>query len=183
MLKNTTTAWGVVTRLLHWVVGLGIIGMLVYGYWLNHFAPRPDRIFHRSIHADIGYVIALLTALRLIWRAINPSPALPAGTPWLERAMAHASHASLYILTFVVTGFGWALAGANSPSYASWFGLFNVPQFTSENRANAHFYENWHIIMAYALAALIAAHILLALYHHLFKRDRVLLRMIDGKQD
>lgn len=115
MLKNTATTWGAVTRLLHWVVGLGILAMLAYGYWMNHFAARPDRYFHRSIHADIGYVILLLTALRLIWRVINPSPAFPQGPSWLEKALAHANHVALYTLTFLVTGLGWHCPAHQAP--------------------------------------------------------------------
>ena len=95
--------------------------------------------------------------------------------------MAHVSHAALYLLTFVVIGFGWALSGAETPGYASWFGLFKVPQFTSPDRASAHFYEDWHIYMAYVLLGLIVVHVLAALYHHFVKRDRVLLRMVDGR--
>ena len=52
-----------------------------------------------------------------------------------------------------------------------WFGLFRVPQFTSTDKANADFYENWHIYMAYVLIALVVIHILAALYHH-FVRAR-----------
>jgi cytochrome b561 len=181
MLRNTAITWGMVTRLLHWVVGLAILGMLAYGFWMNHYAAKSDRYFHRSIHADIGYVILLLTALRLIWRAINPSPAFPLGTSWLEKALAHANHVTLYLLTFLVTGLGWALSGASSPDYSSWFGLFHVPQFTSPDRAKAHDYEVWHIYMAYVLLALIVVHLLTALYHHAFRRDRLVMRMIDGK--
>ncbi len=62
MIRNTTTAWGLVSRAFHWILGLAIIGMIAYGYWLNHWAARPDRFFHRSIHADIGYLILLLMA-------------------------------------------------------------------------------------------------------------------------
>ena len=52
--------------------------MIAYGWWMNHFPARADRFFYRSIHADIGYVVLLLMVLRLIWRGLNPTPALPA---------------------------------------------------------------------------------------------------------
>jgi cytochrome b561 len=181
MLKNTTTAWGGVSRAFHWGLGLTIIGMLAYGWWMNHLAARPDRFFHRSIHADIGYVVLLLMALRLIWRAINPRPKLPAGTPRWERVLAHINQGALYIVTIVVALLGWAHSGAHKPDYADWFGLFRVPQFTSENRDNARLFENWHIYLAYVLIAMIVLHIAAALNHHFLKRDRVMLRMVDGK--
>lgn len=181
MLRNTKTSWGSMSRALHWVLGVTIISMLIYGYWLNHFAARPDRFFHRSIHADIGYMIILFLALRLIWRAINPSPSLPAETPRWERIVASINHALLYVVTFVVAMLGWAHSGARAQNYSSFFGWFNVPQFTSPDRAAAKAYEDNHILGAYILAGLVALHIVAALYHHFYKRDRVLMRMVDGK--
>jgi cytochrome b561 len=181
MLRNTADKWGVLARAFHWVLALAIIGMIAYGYWFNHWAPRPVRYFHRSIHADIGYVIILLTALRLIWRAINPTPALPPGTPRWERAIAYVNHGALYLFTLVVALLGWAHSGASKPNYADWFGLFSVPQFTSENRELSHFYEDRHIWAAYVLLALIVLHVLAAAYHHFIRRDRVAARMMDGQ--
>jgi cytochrome b561 len=181
MISNTTTGWGSVSRALHWVLGLAIIFMLAYGWWMNHIVARPDRFFHRSIHADIGYVILLLMAARLIWRALNPVPAPPTDAPRWQRIAARTNHWALYLVTMVVAVLGWAHSGAHKPDYASWFGLFRVPQFTSTNKANADFYEDWHIYGAYLLIALVVIHILAALYHHFVKRDRVAARMIDGQ--
>jgi cytochrome b561 len=181
MLRNTTTNWGSLSRGFHWILGVAIIFMLAYGWWFNHIAGRPVRFFHRSIHADIGYVILLAMAARLIWRAINPVPAPAPGAPRWERAVAWANHWALYLITMLVAVLGWAHSGAHKPDYADWFGLFRVPQFTSENRADAGFYEDWHIYMAYVLIGLVALHILAALYHHFLKGDGVARRMIGGE--
>jgi cytochrome b561 len=181
MLGNTTIGWGSVSRALHWVLGLVIVGMLAYGWWMNHLAARPDRFFHRSIHADIGYVILLLMVIRLIWRSINPVPAPPPDTPRWRRLAARANHWALYLITIVVAMLGWAHSGAHKPDYADWFGLFRVPQFTSTDKASADFYENLHIYMAYVLIALIAIHILAALYHHFIRHDSVVSRMTIGR--
>ena len=48
MLRNTTTSWGSLSRLFHWVLGFAIIGMIAYGWWMNHFPARADRFFYRS---------------------------------------------------------------------------------------------------------------------------------------
>lgn len=181
MLKDSKQAWSTVSRAFHWCLGILIIGMIAYGWWMNHIPARPDRFFYRSIHADIGYIVLLLTALRLIWKLLNPSPVLPAGTPLWQSTLARANQWSLYAMTFLVAGLGWAHSGAHKPDYSDFFGLFRVPQFTVENRQNARDYEDWHIYMAYALLALIVLHILGALYHRFIKRDGVLERMIDGK--
>lgn len=175
--------WDRVSRAFHWGLGLAIIGMLAYGWWMNHIPARPDRYFHRSIHADIGYVTLLLMALRLIWRAMQPRPCLPPGTPRWERVLVYANQGAMYVMTIVVALLGWAHSGAHKPDYADWFGLFRVPQLTSESRANARLFETWHIYLAYVLLAMIVLHVLAALYHHFVRRDRVLMRMVDGRPD
>ena len=71
MIRNTSSSWGALARLFHWVLGITIIGMIAYGWWMNHFPARPDRFFYRSIHADIGYAVLLLMVLRLVWRGLR----------------------------------------------------------------------------------------------------------------
>src|SRR5271155_5290878 len=102
MIRNTTLSWGSAARAFHWILGLTIIGMLAYGWWMNHIPARADRFFYRSIHADIGYLVLLLMVVRLIWRGINPTPALPADTPRWQRLAGHISHGALYAVTIVV---------------------------------------------------------------------------------
>jgi cytochrome b561 len=181
MVRNTRTYWGSLSRAFHWTLALLIVGMLSYGWWMNHMAARPDRFFHRSIHADIGYVVLLLMVLRLIWRWMNPVPALPADAPRWERLSARVSHFALYAVTMVVALLGWAHSGAHKPDYSDWFGLFRVPQFTSPDKANADLYEDWHIWSAYLLIALVTIHILAALFHMLVRDDNVVARMTVGE--
>jgi cytochrome b561 len=181
MIRNTRTNWGSISRLFHWGLGFVIIGMLAYGWWMNHMAARPERFFHRSIHADIGYVVLLLMVIRLIWRSFNPVPALPAELPVWQRWSARAINGALYAVTIVVALAGWAHSGAHKPDYADWFGLFRVPQFTSTDKATANFYENLHIYLAYLLIALIVVHILAALYHLLVRGDNIASRMLGGE--
>jgi cytochrome b561 len=181
MIRNTCTAWGSISRLLHWGLGFLIIGMLAYGWWMNHMAARPDRFFHRSIHADIGYVVLLLMVIRLIWRGLNPLPAPPSDAPRWQRIAARVNHGALYAITILVAMLGWAHSGAHKPDYADWFGLFRVPQFTSTDKASANTYENLHIYLAYLLIALVVIHIAAALYHLLVKKDDVASRMLAGE--
>ena len=182
MIRNTSSSWGGLARLFHWVLGLTIIGMIGYGWWMNHFPARADRFFYRSIHADIGYVVLLAMVLRLIWRGLNPTPALPADTPRWRRMSAHISHWTLYAVTILVAMLGWAHSGAREKNYSDWFGLFHVPQITSPDKAAATAYEDRHIFFAYVLLALIVIHLAASVWHHFVKRDRVAARMIGASR-
>jgi cytochrome b561 len=181
MIRNTASSWGSVSRWFHWILGLAIVGMIAYGWWMNHFPARADRFFYRSIHADVGYVVLLLTVLRLVWRGVNPTPELPADTPRWERIVARISHGLLYLVTILVAMLGWAHSGARTPNYADWFGLFQVPQLTSPDKVAAGAYEERHIFFAYTLLALIVLHVAAALRHRFGKRDHVLARMAGGE--
>ena len=180
MIRNTSSTWGSLARWLHWILGAAIIGMIAFGWWMNHIPARPDRFFYRSIHADIGYLVLLLMVFRLIWRALNPTPALPVDTPRWQRMLASLNHWALYVATIVVAVLGWAHSGARTPNYSDWFGLFHVPQITSPDREAARAWEDRHIWFAYVLLALIVIHLGAALWHHFVRRDRVAARMIDG---
>lgn len=182
-MRNTPKSWGSLARALHWVLGFAIIGMIAYGWWMNHIPARADRFFYRSIHADIGYVVLLLTVIRLIWRGVNPTPELPSDTPRWQRVVAQISHWALYLVTIITAMLGWAMSGARQPgqNYASWFGLFNVPQFTSPDKVAAGAYEDRHILFAYVLLALIVLHVAAAAWHHFIRRDHVAMRMVKGE--
>jgi len=181
MMRNTGSGWGSVSRGLHWLIGLTIIGMLAFGWWMNHIAARPDRFFYRSIHADIGYVLLVLLVSRLIWRIFSPAPRLPNDMPrWLRR-LARFNQWALDVVAGLVIMLGWAHSGAHAPNYASWFGLFQVPQITSPDKAAAQAYEDRHILFAYVLLALVVIHVAAALWHHVIKRDGVALGMVRGE--
>jgi cytochrome b561 len=163
MIRNTSSTWGSLARCLHWLLGAAIIGMIAFGWWMNHIPARPDRFFYRSM-----------------WRGLNPTPALPGDTPRWQRMAASLSHWSLYAVTILVSVLGWAHSGARTPNYSDWFGLFRVPQITSPDREAARAWEDRHILFAYVLLALIAIHLGAALWHHFVRRDRVTARMIGG---
>src|SRR5262249_11929198 len=178
MIRNTSAGWGSISRWFHWILAIAIIGMIGFGWWVNHVPARPDRFFYRSIHADIGYVVLLLTMLRLAWRVINPTPELPDDSrPW-QRVAARFSHAALYLTVILVAMLGWAHSGSQPPAYWFFCGLFHAPQSPSRARGGARAYEDRHILFAYVLLALIVVHVAASAWHHYIRRDRVAVRMM-----
>jgi len=57
------------------------------------------------------------------------------------------------------------------------FGLFRVDFGVPRNRAVFHPTEDIHGYLAYALFTLIGLHVLAALWHQFYRRDRILARM------
>jgi cytochrome b561 len=181
MIRNSQEQWGWPAKLLHWVGAIIILLLLGHGWWMTHFAPRPERLAHYAGHAALGYDFLALLIIRLLWRWANPVPVLPSGLqPW-EVWGAHLSHSALYVLMLVTTLLGWALVGTmRTPLQQDVFGLKVPLIYVSQDRFMHGLLEDSHKITAYLLAALVLVHAVAALRHHFVKRNTVLRRMIVG---
>jgi cytochrome b561 len=181
MTFNSTTRWGWPAKTLHWLSALIILLLLGHGWWMTHMTLRPDRLANYAGHSALGYDFMVILVLRLLWRWLNPVPALPADLkPW-ERLAAHVGHASLYILMLVVSITGWMVATTfRTPITKDIFGI-NVPAIvTTVERPTRQWIEGSHMILAYVLAVVVLVHIIGALRHHIFKKNDVLRRMTWG---
>lgn len=179
MLKNTSTTWGGLAKLFHWA-GAGLVIYLIFdGWWMTHMLARGGRFTAYGQHALLGYYLLLLMAVRIVWRAANPTPDLPADTlPW-ERLAAQAGHMALYLVTFGLSFVGWAMVGmGRRPIEATLLGILPVPLITrTPNRELHDVLEDAHRVLAYLLLVLIVVHVVAALRHHFYKRNNVLSRM------
>jgi len=179
MVRNTETEWGWLAKVLHWIGAVAILILLVHGWWMTHLTPRPDRLANYTWHSALGYDVLALILLRLLWRWVNPVPALPSDSkPW-ERVAAQLGHFGLYVLIFGVSLTGWVVANTfRVPITQDLFGLA-VPQIVGTvDRATRALVEESHMVLAYVLATLVAVHIVGALRHHFWKRNDVLRRII-----
>jgi cytochrome b561 len=181
MVRNTAMRWGVLAKALHWVGAALILVLLGHGSWMTHLAPRPDRLANYTWHAALGYDLFALTLARLVWRWLNPVPALPADLARWERIAARAGHIGLYLLMLAAGVTGWALAGTFRVAMdKDVFGLGIPALISSQDRSVHDLFETTHLILAYGLAALAVAHLAGALRHHLVKHNDILRRMTWG---
>ena len=181
MVRNTATTWGWASKALHWIGALLILLLLGHGWWMTHLAARPDRLAHYAGHAALGYDLLALVVIRLLWRWLNPVPALPDDLQTWERAAARLGHFLLYVLMFAASLTGWVLAGTfRVPMQRDVFGLSFPILVTNLDRPVRQVVEETHMILAYVLAALVVVHVIGALRHHFVKRNDVLRRMTWG---
>lgn len=178
MLKDSTSGYGLVTIILHWVCApliLFVFGLGVYMRGLDYYSPW----YHRGpeLHIALGLVIFLLMSLRLLWRgrSISPDP-----IPTISKSnllAANAVKVLLYTCVFVICITGYFITTAEG-SGASFFGLFNIPatfELSANNIDRAGFV---HKYLAWSLVAIALLHASAALFHHFVKRDKTLVRML-----
>jgi len=104
--RNTTELFGLVSRHLHWFIGVLMLVMLPMGIFTTLLpASHPERDAFLATHQTLGLIILLLVLLRLAWLAQSPAPAPPPAEAW-ERLAARATHVALYalLLGFPVSG-------------------------------------------------------------------------------
>lgn len=169
---------------LHWLLALGLLGMLALGLYMTGLPMSPSRLKLYNWHKWAGIVILTLSALRLLWRLTHRPPALPQQVlrhmPAWQRVAHHGTHLALYLLFFAVPLMGWAYSSAAGFPVVL-FGVLPLPDFVPTDRALAETLKPWHGALAYTLAALIVLHVLGALKHQLIDRDGLLSRMWFGR--
>ncbi len=74
-------SWSLFSRLMHWVMAIGIIGNLIYGKVVDGMPLSPAKLGALKLHKSIGMTLLLLVVIRLIWLLIRPRPEPVAGTP------------------------------------------------------------------------------------------------------
>ncbi len=176
-LKNTSERYGLVATLLHWLMGLAIIGMLAVGLYMTGLELSPDKLKLYGLHKAIGITLLSAFILRVLWRLVNVIPSLPDAIPAWERWAAHASHFLLYTLMLAMPMTGWLMS-----SYAGFpvsvFGLFTMPDLVAADKEMAEVMKEVHEWLAYGLIALITVHAGAALKHHFIDKDMILRRML-----
>jgi superoxide oxidase len=178
-MRDTSAGYGAPTRLLHWSIAALIAAAWLLGSFMEDLLPRgPARQAGLDWHAGLGALVIGLSLLRLLWRAVNPRPADPPGTPAWQARAAHLAHVALYAATLAVPLSGILDRWARGRPFAL-FGLVPLPApFTPPF---GRFWGEAHEVLANLLLLVVAAHVAAALRHHLVLRDGVLRRMLPGR--
>jgi len=164
---------------LHWLLALAILGSFSVGVYMSDLPVSPQRLKLYNWHKWAGICILTLSAIRLLWRLTHRPPADVPMPVWQQRS-AHAVHLLMYLLFFAVPLAGWAYSSAVGFPVVV-FGVLPLPDFVSPDKALADAIKPLHKILAFALAALVLAHVGAALKHHLVDRDGLLDRMRPGR--
>lgn len=178
-LRNTTSEYGSLAKILHWLIAIGLFAILILGIVQSEMPGGDDRSRLRFIHASIATATLLLMTARLIWRFMNESPAHPDGMPGWQKAISSLVHWGLYLTVFgqLIVG---ALMNGTAGRGLPFFGVFSIPVPVAEDEFAHDGWEEIHEFMWKPIAILITLHVLGALYNHFIVKNDVLRRMTVG---
>jgi cytochrome b561 len=164
---------------MHWLMAVLLTIALAGGALVLVKIPNADPMKVEGLgqHLAGGILLVVLMLVRLVVRVRTAHPARASGGSSALDRVAWFSHRMLYVLVFCQAGSGLTLAlQAGLPDVL----------FGGHGALPADFWvfplRSVHYVISRLLMALIALHILGALYHTFVLRDRLLGRMWFGKR-
>jgi cytochrome b561 len=193
--KNTVESYGLIAKCLHWGTAVLFLGSYISVYYRHWFTEEntPENWTVLQLHFSIGVTIAVVVALRIVWRIANRLPDLEPGTK-LEHLAAHAGHYALYAIMIITPITGYVGTGVNT----EYFFIFDIPKFegtplfeslvssglgmTFQEFEEPIDFVHKELLGAWLVWILILGHVSAALYHHFVKEDNTLNKMTIDKQ-
>lgn len=172
---------------LHWLIALAIVGMIFGGWYMSDLPDgAPGQYFLYQMHKSVGITILLLTIARIIWRGMNPPPALPDDMNGLEKTASHLVHLGFYGLMIALPLTGWLYSSVSIKldvptvlyGVISWPDVPFVEGMKTETASGAVNFI--HSKLAWVALALLALHVAGAVKHELSAEEGVVKRMVPG---
>jgi cytochrome b561 len=183
---NNALRYGTVAMTLHWLIAALILLDFALALSFAHFDPGDTLYFSFAYaqHMSVGMLVLVLSVARLLWRMAHRFPPLPAGMTVMERWGAKGAHALLYVFMIGAPLSGWAILSVRKkpPVFVGdvhWPNIQFLTDMNHDQRGVIHqVMLPGHIWMSYIGIGLVGLHVLAALYHHYYRHDDVMKRML-----
>lgn len=176
------TSYNSSSKLLHWVVAIGMIVIAALGVYMESFEAYAWYGFHKSV----GMLLLIVILIR-VFKRLKEGFSESSSVRW-QRVTAKAVHLSLLIVTllFPISGMMMSIGGGRG---ADIFGLTlispNIDSVTEKvtpiNETVASLGAQAHGLLLDALVVLLFLHVGAALKHHFVNNNDVLSNMISFK--
>jgi cytochrome b561 len=164
-------SYDAVSIILHWITAFLVIA--IFGL---AFAPGVVR-GSSALHNTLGFLLLFVVPLRAVWRLARGGAVRRPADSRLSRLSATLTHGLLYVLLVGIPVLGLFYVDAKGIDFRP-FGV-HLPQIVNHNRELAQTIYAWKSAFAYLMLALIFVHAAAAIvYHHFFRKDRVLRSMV-----
>jgi len=176
LLKNSTTHYGKIAIILHWIMALLLICLVILGLYMVKLPIGLEKLKMYGWHKEYGILALMLVIVRFTWRLTNKTPSLD--IPLLEIIAARTVHWLFYVFMVALPITGWLVTSAAGLP-VSFFGLFVLPNLVSSDSQSLAVYEEIHKWLGYGLIATFSLHTAAALKHHFINKDDILKRMLS----
>lgn len=177
-LRNSPEAFGLISRVIHWVMAALILGQLALGLRLETLQPGLANLWLFGLHKSLGMTVLALALLRLVWHRVSPPPPPLGAASALANRAARAAHHLLYLLMLAIPLTGWGASSATGLDVLV-FDRWVIPPIAPVS-------ERWetlgfaaHGLLARLLMLVLLAHVLGAL-KRAHAGDGTLKRMVLG---
>ena len=178
-IKNTTTQYGLIAIILHWIMAVILTGLFSVGLYMTTL-DYYDPLYHTlpEWHKSFGLLTLLLLIVRYIWKLRNVKPDVINTLHRHEMLLASLTHNLFYLLILSIGISGYLMSTAEGKSI-EFFSVINISAVTHDVSNNMQEYiGDTHLILAILLSVLVLLHMLAALKHHFIDKDSTLKRMI-----
>lgn len=175
MFNNSSSEYGLFSKLLHWLMAIMIIVLIGVGLYMaglpKETTEQKQYAFQfYDLHKPFGAIMLMLIIVRLSWLRLSPPPELPAVFDAKEKTITLTIRSLLYALMLLIPVSGYIMS--NSAGHPiNFFGLINLPAIVGKSEDLRSLAHTAHKTMAFAILALIALHIAGVLKHRIKDKD------------
>jgi cytochrome b561 len=184
-MRHPVHRFDLLTIILHWLIAIFILGLIVLGFVMTR--PSIDPVLQFSLfqwHKSLGMLALLFAVARFVHSVIRVRVEPVGGMKPFEPLLAKITHCILLGLTILVPLAGWMIASVSPleiPTFA--FNLIVVPHLpVPKSDAAEIWWATAHAVLAYSTLALVFLHSSASLYHHYWRHDDVLTRMLNRER-
>ena len=175
-LKDSSHAYGKISRFNHWIGGLIVISMLAVGLYFNDMPRGDEKSYWMGLHVAVGGLVFLFLWFRVFWRIFSQSPAA------VEQEKVFITLTKLVHWVLLLSVLIMAVSGPmvvwTRGSGINVFDWFTIPSPIGKMPELHEWMETIHAIAAKVLLVSIIIHVLAVLKHQFLNKDQVLSRMV-----
>lgn len=177
-IKNTPETFGLLTKLLHWLIAIAIIGLIWLGWYMVDLTYY-DKWYNKSLtwHKAVGMLVLAAAILKIGWQLYSPLPGTnPLLKAW-EKFAARLMHIILLVMMILIPVSGYLISTSNGKPIDI-FGWFAIPALVPVDKNLRDLAIDLHFYLAYGTAILALGHAGAALKHQFINKDGTLTKML-----
>lgn len=177
-IRNTRQDYGLIAKILHWLIALIMIGLIAIGWYMVRLSDE-DVLYWRLLdaHEAMGLSLFILLALKIAWMRLSPNPDYEPSLAEWERLIATLVRWLFVFAVLVIPLSGFLFVATNGEA-VHLYDMITIPDIGTISKGTRDWLSDIHYYTSYGCAVLIMIHILAALKHQFVDGNRSLWRMM-----